>query len=166
MHKDYIKIVKAKFGAALQAALPEFYLSRLQRKANGGHLYQSSPRVDLTLFIILIIHDNADEFNLNIGFSRDGLCPEEAFFLSPVDTLALPGVLFRLSEFRGDDKDPWWVIEDYVPVEKQKARFEQIGTVALPPEEFTPKIDALIADAVKELKQYAVPYFETLRKLT
>ena len=124
MHKDYIKIVKAKFGAALQAALPEFYLSRLQRKANGGRLYQSSPRVDLTLFIILIIHDNADEFNLNIGFSRDGLCPEEAFFLSPVDTLALP------------------------------------------PEEFTPKIDALIADAVKELKQYAVPYFETLRKLT
>ena len=161
MHKDYTKVVKAGFGAALQAALPEFSVSRLQRKS-GGCLYQSSPGAGLTLFIDLIIHDNADEFTLDIGFSRDGLCPEEDFFLNPGDTLTLPGILFRLTEFRGDDKDPWWVIEDYLPVAVGKARFAQTGTIALPPEEYLPRIDALIADAVKKLQQYAVPYFDSL----
>lgn len=164
MHKDYTKVVKAKFGAALQEALPEFQPSRLQRKANGGCLYQCMSGDSLTLFILLVVHDNADEFNLDIGFSGDGLCPEGSFFLDPSDTLALPSVLFRLSEFRDDDKDPWWIIEDYLSVEKQKARYQQTGTVALPPEEFLPKIDALIADAVESLQRYAVPYFETLIK--
>ena len=155
-----------KVRATLQAAFPEFRLSQLQRKANGSRLYQASPHVDLTLFILLVIHDNADEFNLDIGFSLEGLCPEESFFLSPADTLSLPSVLFRLSDFRNDGKDPWWVIEEYLSVDKSKARFKQTDTLALPPEEFTPKIDILIADAVKNLQEYAVPYFDTLSDKT
>lgn len=162
MHSAYTKVVKGKFGAALQTAFPEFRLSRLQRRAHGGRLYQSSPNAELTLFILLVIHDNADEFNLDIGFSRDGLCPEEDFFLNPNDTLELPSILFRLAEFRGDDKDPWWVLEEYQPVEVQKARFAQTGTSTLPPEKFLPETDALIADAVRKLEQYAAPYFQTL----
>ena len=166
MHSAYTKIVKEKFGAALQVTFPEFRVSRLQRKSNGGCLYQSSSFAHLTLFILLIIHDNAEEFTLDIGFSRYGLCPEENFFLNPNDTLGLPSVLFRVSEFQDDEKDPWWVIEDYLSVNKLKARFEQTGTAALPPNEYLPRIDALIADALTTLQQYAVPYFDMLSDKT
>ena len=166
MHSAYTKIVKEKFGAALQVIFPEFRVSRLQRKSSGGSLYRASAFAGLTLFILLIIHDNADEFNIDIGFSRDGLCPEESFFLNPNNTLGLSSVLFRVSEFRADEKDPWWVIEDYLSVDKLKARFEQTGTAALPPNEYLPRIDALIADALTTLQQYAVPYFHMLSDKT
>lgn len=165
VHKAYTKTVEEKFGSALSEALPDFRLSRLQRNAHGGRFYSQAIGNGVTLFVALILHDNAEEFNIDIGFSRNGLCPEESFFLNPNDTFALPSILFRLSEFWGD-KDPWWVIEGYLPVDKQKTRWEQTGTIALPPEEFNPKIDVLIVDATQCLRQYAVPYFAALRNQT
>lgn len=162
MHKAYTKTFKEKFSSALSVALPDFRLSRLQRNAHRGRLYSQNAGNGVTLFVALILHDNADEFSIDIGFSRDGLCPEESFFLAPNETLALPSVLFRLSEFWGD-KDPWWVIEEYLPIDKQKTRMEQAGTIALPPEEFNPKIDTLVSDAIRGLQQYAVPYFNALQ---
>ena len=72
MHKEYTKPLKAQFGTALAQAFPNFALSRLQRKAFGGRLYQYAPCSDLTLFIALVIHNNSDDFNVDVGFSRAG----------------------------------------------------------------------------------------------
>lgn len=86
MHKAYTKIVKEKFSSALSVALSDFRLSRLQRNAHRGRLYSQNAGNGVTLFVALILHDNADEFSIDIGFSRDGLCPEESFFLAPNET--------------------------------------------------------------------------------
>jgi len=152
MKTAYRSAVVKRFHALFSAQFPQFVLRRgRDRDMPGSRLYCRMVSDRLFLFVHLIIHDNADEFNVDIGHGPNTSPPIESFFAKPPEMLALPSSLFRLTEFWAD-RDPWWVVEPFSPGRTDNA--------PLPEEEYLPRIEALVAEAVARLAEYERPYFD------
>ena len=147
MRKEYAASVRKCFQACLKDVMPQFELRKGEENvAMGDRLYRCVVSSDLILYVYLVIHDNADEFNLDIGHSRNDVFPIEMFFTEPKTTLVAFSTCFRLNEL-WQEKDPWWVVDE---------------SITGPPEDCLDKVNGLVDDAINKLKERALPYFEEL----
>jgi len=149
MKTAYRSAVVKRFHMLFSEQFPQFVL-RMGRDKDmpGSRLYRRVVSDSLVLFVYLIIHDNADEFNIDIGHGPDGSPPDETFFVKPAEMAASPASLFRLTEF-WTDHDPWWVVEPF-----------RSGNDALPEQTYLPRVEALVTDAVARFAEYGQPYFD------
>lgn len=162
MKKEYANAVRKSFNLRLQDTFPQFLLRKGEENvASGDRLYRHKVSDDLFLYIYLILNDNNDEFNIDIGHSMNDVFPIESFFVKTAETMVAPEICFRLTEF-WDEKDPWWIVEDVISLKAEIERKNRTGFSTLLPEEYMPKIDALINESLEKLLRYAVPYFEDL----
>ena len=137
------------FHAQFSAQFPQFVLRKgRDRDMPGSRLYCRMVSDRLFLFVYLIIHDNADEFNIDIGHGPSESPPVESFFAKPAEMLAMPASLFRLTEFWAD-RDPWWVVEPITT-----------GNAPLPEQTYQPRVEALVTDAVARLAEHGQSYFD------
>ena len=152
MKTAYRSAVTKCFHALFSEQFPQFVLRKgRDRDMPGSKLYRHVVSDRLVLFVYLIIHDNADAFNVDIGHGPSDSPPDESFFAKPPEMLALPSSLFRLTEFWAD-RDPWWVIEPFSPGRN--------GNDPLPEQMYLPRVEALVTDAVARLAEHGQPYFD------
>jgi len=150
MRKEHANRTRKLFQAHLQNALPQFEARKGELNISpGNRLYRLVVASDLFLYIYLVIHDNADKFNIDIGHSKDDCFPIEVFFVNPKETMAAFSSCFRLNEL-WQEKDPWWAIQG----DMTETVIDQLS-----------QIDDLMAKAFNDIQNYAVPYFEELVKL-
>ncbi len=151
MKTVYRSAVTKCFHALFSEQFPQFMLRKgRDRDMPGSRLYCRVISNCLVLFVHLLIHNNADKFNLDIGHGPSDSPPIKSFFAKPPEMLALPSSLFRLTEFWAD-RDPWWVIEPFIP--------GWSGNDPLPEQMYLPRVEALVADAVARLAEHGQPYF-------
>jgi len=151
MKSAYRNAVARRFHVLFSGQFPQFVLRKgRDRDMPGSRLYYRVISDSLVLFVYLIIHDNADEFNIDIGHGPSKSPPVESFFGKPAEMLAMPASLFRLTEFWAD-RDPWWVVEPFSP--------GWSGSDPLPEHIYLPRVEALVADAVARLAECGRPYF-------
>ena len=152
MKSVYRNAVAKLFHALFSEQFPQFNLRKgCDKDMPGSRLYRRVISDDLILFVYLIIHDNADEFNIDIGHGPTESPPIESFFTKPPEMLALPSSLFRLTEFWAD-RDPWWVVQPFSP--------GWSGNDPLPKQAYLPRVEALVTDAVARLAEHGQPYFD------
>ena len=150
MRKEYANSARKLFQDRLQNALPQFKPRKGELNVSpGNRLYRFVVAGDLSLYIYLVIHDNADEFNIDIGHSKDVRFPIEVFFVKPEETMTVFSSCFRLNEL-WQERDPWWAIQQDVS--------DTIGDQSV-------QIGDLMARAFNDIRKYAIPYFEDLIKL-
>jgi len=152
MKTAYRNAVVKRFHALFSAQFPQFVLRRgRDRDMPGSRLYCRTVSDRLFLFVYLIVHDDADDFNVDVGHGPSEAPTIESFFVKPPEMLALPSSLFRLAEF-WDDRDPWWVVEPFRPGWTED--------VPVPEEEYLPRVEALVAEVVARLAEHGRPYFD------
>lgn len=148
MKSVYRRAVAERFHAAFSEQFPQFVVRQgRDRDMPGSRLYRHIVSDSLVLFVYLIIHDNFDKFNLDIGHGPDDGPPVEDFFVNPAAMADSPAALFRLTEF-WDERDPWWVVEPYQP-----------SSAALSEQTYLPQVELLVKEAVSRLMEYGQPYF-------
>jgi len=149
MKTAYRSAVVKRFHALFSKQFPQFVLWKGRDKdMPGSRLYLRVISDSLVLFVYLIIHDNTDGFNIDIGHGPCESPPIESFFAKPAEMLAMPTSLFRLTEFWAD-RDPWWVVEPFTA-----------GNAALPKQIYQPRVEALVTHAVARLAEHGQSYFD------
>jgi hypothetical protein len=161
MFKEYANELRKRFEARLKKEFPQFRSKKKDDNlAAGNRLYQCIIADNVHLYILLGIHDNSEEFTVDVAHSTTNSLPIEDAFYRPIEGQIEGDVCFRLSSF-WSSKDDWWVIEK-IPLEKMAQVLIARDFKPLPPEQFVPRIEQLLDDVMDKLQKYAVPWFEKI----
>jgi len=120
----------------------------------------------ISLFLVLIVSPNTDEFTIEVAYSSSDRLPSTSFLIER--EAQPPELCFRISHLTqpGFKMEHWWRLAAEVPPEKG---IELLSTgrpteepVAVARERIAPVVDACIA----AVGRYVVPFFEmTLDRL-
>ena len=155
------KGVRKQFALRLKQAAPEFAEAKGESIPRGDRLYvwEVSPRQ--RFYLLLQFHPHEDWFTLEVAISRSGRWP--AFLLQPnsPDSYVKDGDLrFRLGRlWAPPQKDVWWELAPRPPANASLEAYMN----RVPVEELLSKIEPLVVDAVGQIIQHALPYFQKFR---
>jgi hypothetical protein len=172
MRKEYGKALRDLFDLEIKAWLPAF--KPLQSKSMylfpGERVYYRIPREPIYCLIILVpSQKDADEFTIEIGWSKLGRFPESGTRPS----LQLPTAArteFEQAEYvcRLSDlwtrEDVWWRVgataklDILNPKDQLEALMARVKPVS--PEDAQAAVQGPVEDAIEKLRVHAIPYLD------
>ena len=160
MRKEYSKEVKSEFEAQLWGAYPQFRNEKWQPSmARNSSLYRFEVNEHLNFFIKLIPHRTFHDFTVEVGWSENEIVPPGRALAKPYEPQDINGAVVRLCIFYLPNSDPWWEVEPKPSTKQILRQWKERDLAESDPNDYLPRVPAVIADAVAKIKMYAIPYF-------
>ncbi len=169
MRKEYGKALRKLFAEQMRETMPQFEAVKVQSMYfwPGDRAFRWAAGRNLTFWIVLSPDKKGrEEFTLLVGWSRRGRYPELSVIPCPEGPsperkeFASQEYLTRLPSL-WTDRDVWWVVERLrVPrsISELQASLKPISAEAA-----TAAVAPRVREAIAELQEHALPYFEELR---
>ncbi len=116
---------------------------------------------NIYFFIVIVPHSKIDQFNIEIGWSREKRFPNCSIYSIPT-SLDIKEHLFRLVDFTWDKKglEPWWVLAP--PPENLLMLFEEPPPLSEALDKIVPCLD----EAMELIERHVMPLFRKVAKLS
>lgn len=170
MRKEYTKALRKAFDAQMAAVIPDFAVTKPQSKFAfpGERYYCRSIGDKLRLWIALVPNPKAEEFTVEVGWSRLGRFPElparPPAFVPTVERVEFSRDEYftRLACLWSKD-DYWWSIESFDFCDIMGAISQRASPVT--PEAARQKVAPMVEDAIAKLRVYGLPYLDEFHKI-
>jgi len=168
MRSAIAKELRSHFDTKLRQTFPQFAKSRNKAIPPGYSLYEWQAAPDFVCFLCLeIAPATDDDFTIEVAWSRKGRYPATVFNVGPNDKpkrRRKPDEMrFRLSGL-WTKEDVWWELAQKISAEDMAdAVIAGRGFGLEPVEVVVDRIPQHVAEAMLVIKQYALPYFDTIR---
>lgn len=167
MRAAVAKAVRGSFERRLKTELPQF------RRLRGNYLpadcraFEWSVTDAFRLHLLLQLHRSEESFTLEVGWSRVGRWPE---YVSPpvnADAATVADEMrFRIGLLWSSNADYWWDLApraSTIPLEealKDYQGFLDRFRDQAPLPEVLSKVEPMVNDAFRMIREYAIPYLE------
>ncbi len=165
--------LRKQFDRRLEKELGQFSLEKCEELPGTDRLYEWRIAEGLTAYVLLVIAERANDFTIELAWSRGGTFPTNLRLLTPVDIPECDIVRdepeegnyrFRLSSLWDPREDHWWHVSAQRGLEDLSADefLDYDFTTAEPDvnEEDLRLLDSCVDDAMMRIHKHAVPYFE------
>lgn len=171
MRAALAKAVRESFEKHLKAGLPLFRRLRGNRLPVECRPYEWAVTESFRLHLLLQLHRSEDSFTLEVGWSRRGRWPE---YVSPPvsadEAASAEEMRFRIGLLWSKSADYWWDLvprASTVPLEEVVNDYQGFldRFQAQPPiPEVLSRVEPIVDDAFRRIREYAMPYFERVAK--
>lgn len=165
MKKEYKKALKESMSSMLKNEDLGFleYKEKSQYLIPGDIAFVKPISSELLLLLILIPHrSGAEQFSIEIGWSKMGRFPHLGFRPSghpkeDQSEFSENEFVCRLSELWGEP-NKWWTIED-IPTSPKSIR-ESLKKIEK--SDAMVRVEPMVEDAIMHVRKYGLPYFDRL----
>ena len=141
--------------------VPQF---RKTKNGSGYHIYKWTVGPNLSLFVGLHTGAPQDSFTVEIAWNNSDEFPGMAFAMSPKEMPKTGGFRMPLSGLWTDDDPGWELAPDISEDQWEELELEGRIPQEMPVEEAMNQVKPQVADAIKRLRKYALPYFSKIAK--
>jgi hypothetical protein len=162
MRSQLKKQLRSVFAEHLLVLLPFFKPKKIKTLSSGAVAYSWQAASDLTLYIVMDVYHNQDQFTIEVAWSENNELPDSTTADSPTDDPRHGKWCMRLCSF-WTPKDVWWELAPKVAStdivrQMEEGRFFD----EYPLEQAMSQINPKVLDVVERIKLYALPYFKKI----
>jgi len=171
------KAVRTQFDKRMKGMFAQFSVTTDDRALPGSRLYRWQMTDQICAFILLQM-GRADEFTIELGWSRDGRFPFESMLGFPVDfpdrgiykdKPSANGFRFRLVTLWDPHGNDFWELVAKPSLDESLRRLDLVsrGIEVDPPVDVVlGEVPRAVEDAIQKIEKYAIPYLAATAQLS
>jgi len=159
MRSQLGKSLRKEFDLKLEKEFSQFNVDKTAIVPSGCKVYVCKIREDFWAFFVLVISPKDDSFTIEVAWTKNKEFPKYAITL-PNEIPKEGNARFRLSRLISPSSDHWWYLA------RKKMLDDDLFISDEPLENCLKKVSPSVNEAIKQLKNYAIPYLKEIQKAT